>query len=135
MAHRFTPALALSFVIAGNSGTAQTARTPQFAERQDPAASIAAMLRSGDPREQAWGAWYASRDHMRAFLPALQDLAVQRIDGISQAEAAAVDIALDALIQMRAQPSPEIIGEVYRGRPEHALILASQITHDLPSNS
>ena len=120
MAQRLLSTFAISFVI-----TAQPATGP------DPT-KIAAMLRSPDAREQAWGAWYASRDRMRELLPDLQQMAAQRLDGISPAEVAARDIALDALIQMEAGTAPELLADIYRVSPDHALILASQTTDSSP---
>ena len=46
-------------------------RLPGPPPPQDPHAATAALLRSADAAEQAWGAWYAGRDQLRQFVPEL----------------------------------------------------------------
>jgi hypothetical protein len=73
------------------------------------------------------GAWFAGRDEMRELVPALQALVRQRMSGTSQAETVAVDVALDALIQMKARVPVQFLEQVYRSRPAQTLILAALV--------
>jgi hypothetical protein len=75
-------------------------RQPGPPPPQDPQAATAALLRSADATEQAWGAWYAGRDQLRQFVPELHPIVMSRLGDETLAGHAAVSIALDALIQL-----------------------------------
>jgi hypothetical protein len=111
-------------------GAGQTSQTPGFSRPLEPNAAIVKLLQSNDPREQAWGAWYAGRDHLTQFVPLLQQLVTQHVSGLSLSEIAAVDVALDALIQMRQGLPSSALRSVFERRPEQALILAGFATRD-----
>lgn len=108
------------------SARAQTARVPGPLPAHDPAAAVAAMLRSDDPREQAWGAHYAGRDHLRQLAPELHQLIASRLGDPSQSGNAALSIALDALVQL-SMPDLALLPRIYDERPVEALILASLV--------
>ena len=88
------------------------------------------LLQSTDPREQAWGAWYAGRDYLPQFTPLIQQLIAQHVSGASINEIAAVDVALDALIQMKQGLPSSTLASVSERRPEQALILAGFAARD-----
>lgn len=88
------------------------------------------LLQSTDPREQAWGAWYAGRDYLQQFTPLIQQLIAQHVSGASINEIAAVDVALDALIQMKQGLPSSTLASVSERRPEQALILAGFAARD-----
>jgi hypothetical protein len=100
-------------------------RRPGPPPPQDPHAATAALLRSADATEQAWGSWYAGRDQLRQFVPELQHVVMSRLTDESQAGHAAVSIALDALIQLKQAVDADTLGTLYEKRPVQALVLAS----------
>jgi len=108
----------------------QTNQTPGFSRPVDPNAAIVKLLQSTDPREQAWGAWYAGRDHLPQFTPLVQQVIAQHVSGVSLNEIAAVDVALDALIQMKQGLPSSLLTSVSDRRPEQALILAGLAAKD-----
>ena len=121
---RALPALIVTMVTAAPAA-AQTARTPGQLPPPDRVGAVAAMLRSDDAREQAWGAHYAGSERLVQLVPDLQQLISSRLnDESSQASFAAVAIAVDALIQMKA-PATDLLPSIYERRPVDALILAS----------
>jgi hypothetical protein len=103
---------------------AQTSPTPAFSQVPDPNAAIVKLLQSSDPKQQAWGAWYAGRDHLVRLAPLLHQVVVRNVVGSSLNESAATDIALDALIQMRQALPSLMLASVHDRRPAQALILA-----------
>ena len=100
-------------------------RQPGPPPPQDPHAATAALLRSADATEQAWGAWYAGRDQLRQFVPELRQVVISRLSDETQPGHAAVSIALDALIQLKQTIDAETLGALYEKRPVQALVLAS----------
>lgn len=101
-------------------------RTPGQLPVPDRGAAVRAMLRSDDAREQAWGAHYTGSERLVQLAPDLHQLVSARLSDPSQEANAAVTIALDALIQMKA-PRGEMLATVYERRPVEALILASMV--------
>jgi len=112
------------------NATGQTRNTPGFSRPVDPHAAIVMLLQSTDPREQAWGAWYAGRDYLPQFTPLVQQVIAQHVSGTSLNEIAAVDVALDALIQMKQGLASSALASVAERRPEQALILAGFAARD-----
>ena len=106
------------------------ARDPGFSRLPDPNAAIVTLLQSADPRDQAWGAWLAGRDHLTQLAPLVQQVVTERVFGLSLNERAAVDVALDALIQMRQGLPPNALKHVAESKPAQALILAAFATSD-----
>jgi hypothetical protein len=89
---------------------------------------IRTLLQSSDPREQAWGGWLASRKDPSEMVPVLLQVVVQHVSttGLD----AAMDTALDALIQMKARMSPELLLELGRKRSAAALRLLAMLGPD-----
>ncbi len=85
----------------------QARGTPGFSRPPDPNAAIVTLLQSTDPRDQAWGAWFAGRDHLTQLTPLVQQVVTERVFGESLNERAAVDVALDALDPDAARPAAE----------------------------
>jgi hypothetical protein len=104
---------------------AQNATRPGAAPLPDDQETVVRLLWSPDAREQAWGAWFAGRDHRVALTPLLQQIVATRTYSASQSDYAAFDIALDGLIQMRSSVAPELLPLIYERRPTQALILAA----------
>ncbi len=100
-------------------------RQPGSPPPRDPQAATAALLRSVDATEQAWGAWYAGRDQLRQFVPELHQIVLSRLGDETLAGHAAVSVALDALIQLKQTADAEALSAIYEKRPIQALILAS----------
>lgn len=131
------PRLCRIFLLAGIAGLgapsidAQQARTPGPTAPQDPAAAVRAMMRSSDARQQAWGAWYAGRDRMHTLVPELRQVLAQRLYDTSTAGAAALDIALDGLIELKQPPPAGMIAMIFQRRHVQALILASSADDDV----
>jgi hypothetical protein len=131
------PRLRRVLLLAGITGLgaptigAQQARTPGPTASQDPVAAVGAMMQSHDPRQQAWGAWYAGRDRIRELVPELRKVLAQRLYDHSTTGAAALDIALDGLIEMKQPPPAGMISMVFERRPVQALILASSADDDI----
>jgi hypothetical protein len=112
-------------VVEANS---QIARTPGPVA-QDSSVDVVSLLKSGDARQQAWGAWYAGAGQLRHLSPLLLDVVQQRLSSQWPA-VVALDVALDALIQMRVPLPPGLLADVYAVRPAPALIAASFKTAD-----
>jgi hypothetical protein len=101
------------------SGSAQPLDRPGFksaATPPSPAQSVAKLLDSTDPREQAWGAWYAGRDAMPQFVPLLERVAMEHAGGGSLAGEAALDAAVDSLIQLHAKVPEQLIRLIHARR-------------------
>ena len=123
--------LSVWMTLVGPPGTSgQTRQSPAFIAPVDPHVAIASLLQSADPREQAWGAWYAGRDHLTQFTPLIQQIVARHASGHSINENAAVEVALDALIQMNKGLPSSVLASVSGRRPEQALILASFAARD-----
>jgi hypothetical protein len=108
---------------------AQTTAMPGMAPapaREDPIAIVRGLLTSPDAKTQAWGAWYAGRDVMTDLIPGLIAVVSQHANAGTLAEHAARDVALDALIQLRAEVPADLIARLVEDRPAHALILAAR---------
>lgn len=121
-----TPALLLvGLLIWHPSGVAAQELARPAASQAVPAADVLALLQSSNPREQAWGAWIAGRDVMRDMIPPLQKLIASRLGTTTFPDMYVMDIALDALIQLRATVPPEAAMWVYDRRQPQALILLS----------
>jgi hypothetical protein len=86
---------------------------------------VAKLLQSNDPREQAWGAWYAGRDVMPQLVPLLERVALQHAGGGFTDSAAATDAAIDSLVQLHAKVPEASMRAIYEHRKAAALILAS----------
>lgn len=113
---------------------AQTAVLPEIGPANSKSATIVReFLQSPDTKTQAWGAWYAGRDAMTFFVPDLIAVASRHVNGGTLAERAARDIALDALIQLRARVPADFVARLLlEDEPTSALILAARIegAHD-----
>ena len=95
---------------------------PALAYSQD-SSKVVQLLQSADPREQAWGAWYAGRDMQPELVPYLEQVVLHRLGSESVADSAALDIALDALIQLRTPVPSDLLVAVHARRPAQALAL------------
>jgi hypothetical protein len=99
-------------------------------QQTDPLASerahVRALLTSADPTNQAWGAWIGGRDTLREMVPLIQNVVATKsvIGGL--ADQAALDISLDALIQLGATADSRLLAQLYDRRPAQTLILLSQ---------
>ena len=83
-----------------------------------------ALLKSSEPREQAWGAWYAGQNRLYSAIPLLEAVVSSHLTSALQVDRGAADVALDALIQLDAQISPELIQFLFEWRPTQALVLS-----------
>jgi len=98
--------------------------------RAESRSDIDAMLRSSDPVQQAWGAWWSAHYVLPEMSELLQQIVSKRIVSVSADDAAAADLALDALIQLNAVVAPELAMLVYDRRPTQALVLLSKSGND-----
>jgi hypothetical protein len=89
------------------------------------------MMRSHDARQQAWGAWYAGRDRILERVPELRRVVAQRLYDHSTAGAAALDVALDALIELKQPPPAGMFWMLFDRRPVQALIFAALADDDI----
>ena len=84
------------------------AQTPPAASPSD--INVPRLLEAPDPQSRAWGAWIASRDGVRALIPALirtLERALEPGSGTSRHEWLVPVVVADALIQLRAElPAP-----------------------------
>ena len=110
----------LSFAIETRS---QTARTPGAIAHASPP-DIASLLKSRDPREQAWAAWYVGAGRLHHVAPLLQGLVREHLRARPSSDAT-LDIALDARIQLQSPLDAEVLPDLYAIRPAQALIAAS----------
>ena len=118
------------FPLGPADASGQLGTTPGSSRPPDPYAAVVTLLQSADPRDQAWGAWFTGRDHLTRLVPLVQEVVTQRVSGLSLNERAAVDVALDALIQMRQSLPSSALRRVSESRPDQALILATFATSD-----
>ena len=95
-----------------------------------PVPDVSAMLQSSDARIQAWGAWFSGRDALTQFIPQLQQIVERRKLPANVFEQAALDFALDSLIQLGATTPVDALLTVYERRPIQALILLSRAGED-----
>lgn len=114
--------LLVLFVIAGGTLRAQS-RNPGVVDPQ--ASDVVSLLKSSDARQQAWGAWLSVRDHRPDLVPLLAAVVSRRQSGVSVADRAATDTALDALIQFRATVPSDVAVLLLPQRPAQALALLS----------
>ena len=120
-----TALLAIAAIATALPCAAQTANRPGTTRVLTEDERVAALLRSADAREQAWGAWAAGRDRRRQLQPLLGNIVARRVAAVGTAETAARDQALDALIQMEATIEPDLLPVLHEHRPAEALILAA----------
>jgi hypothetical protein len=99
-------------------------------QRPEYRSEVLAMLQSGDPRQEAWGAWYSAQHVLGEMVPLLQDVVSRRITRGELAERAAADLALDALIHFGADVPSDLLLSVYDDRPAQALVLLSKHHQD-----
>ena len=105
------------------------------APKQNQPSDPLTFLKSVDSREQAWGAWHAGQNRLYSAIPALEAVVSKPLiffffffsfcfpPPLPPPPGA---VALDALIQLDAQISPELIQLIYEWRPAQALILLSK---------
>jgi hypothetical protein len=98
--------------------------------------AIRSWLVSDDPRLVAWGAYFAGENQDRtalapmiAFVDAWQPPKGDSDKDGNQNKMAMTEV-LDALIQLKAQVSPEGVAEVAKAFPEQASILAARLPLD-----
>ena len=122
---RFVLAVAvpISLLSSVTTATGQTAPTPG-ALPQEPPPDLVTLLKSSDPRQQAWGAWYVGVGQLRELAPMVADIVRQQVR-VPDRSWPALYVALDALIQLRVPLDAELLPELYAIRPPQALILAS----------
>ena len=77
-------------------------------------------LQSADVVDLAWGAWLAGRDQLGDAVPRLEQIVDERID--AEPWSPPVDFALDALIQLEARLSPDLLRRIAERRPVEALV-------------
>jgi hypothetical protein len=115
-------------VVSPGLSWAQTTAMPGTAPvREDPRAIVRGLLASPDAKTQAWGAWYAGRDLMTDLIPGLIAVVSQHANAGTLAEHAARDVALDSLIQLRAEVPADLVARLMEDKPDQALILAARI--------
>ena len=88
------------------------------------AESMSALLASSDPVDQAWGAWMAGRLVAVEAAPQLERVIR---DGLAEALPARVVIALDALIEIGARTTPQLLKETADRWPVQSLLLLSRL--------
>jgi hypothetical protein len=125
---------------------------PAFAYAQQPPAGIQSvpdherilsLLQSSDPKDQAWGAWFAGQSKFREGIPLLEKVVKQHVNGKGwditdfsrhnedrNTDAPPMDAALDALIQLDAKVSPDLISAIYKKRYVQAFVLLSKLDHE-----
>jgi hypothetical protein len=89
------------------------------------AAAQPSYSHSPDERQLAWSAWIAGHDRIEAAQPMLERIVAERID--SEASSPPVDYALDALIQLEARLTPDLLARIVERRPVEGLILLSVV--------
>jgi hypothetical protein len=89
------------------------------------AAAAAQPPSSADERQLAWSAWMAGHDRIDAAQPMLEQIVAERID--ASPFSPPVDYALDALIQLEARLTPDLLARIVEQRPVEGLILLSSI--------
>ena len=107
--------------------SAQTAQRPGAVEQEPP--DVTSLMKSGDPRQQAWGAWYVGAGQLRHLAPVLQELVRERLRATTSSDAT-LDIALDALIQLQSPLDPALLPDLYAVRPAQAVVAASLTGQD-----
>ena len=63
---------------------------------------VVALLKSRDARQQAWGAWHAGTGQLRELAPLVNDVVREYVRYSAEPT---LDVAVDALVQLRAPPS------------------------------
>jgi hypothetical protein len=89
------------------------------------AAAQSSNAHSPDERQLAWSARTAGHDRIDAAQPMLEQIVAERID--TDAWSPPVDYALDALIQLEARLTPDLLARIVEQRPVEGLILLSVI--------
>lgn len=84
---------------------------------------VASLLRSPDARLQAWGAWYAGQGLLVDMVPLVRRVVTANLTPGSERAEIALDIALDALIQLGGTVSSDASLTLYERRPAQALAL------------
>jgi hypothetical protein len=123
---RSTPTAIAILVVALLSSAPASAQVPEASRFIPPVAEIAAMLRSIEPREQAWGAWLAAQAKATSLVPDLQRVADRHRDATAWTERVVSGAALDALIQMQVRVPAAWVRPFFATRPAETLILLSR---------
>jgi hypothetical protein len=79
------------------------------------AAAQPSYSHSPDERQLAWSAWIAGHDRIDAAQPMLERIVAERIDAFPSSPP--VDYALDALIQLEAHLTPDLLARIVEQRP------------------
>jgi hypothetical protein len=108
-------------VLTASSAAAQASRQVISVE------SMKALLASADPVDQAWGAWMAGRLVAVDAAPELERVVREGLAEGPRSYPARVAIGLDALIEIDARPSPQLLGETAGGWPVQSLLLLSRL--------
>ena len=86
---------------------------------------IPSYAHSPDERQLVWSAWIAGHDRVDAAQPMLEQIVAERID--TDGSSPPVDYALDALIQLEARLTPDLLARIVERRPVEGLILLSYV--------
>ncbi|HEV7893683.1 MAG TPA: hypothetical protein VGP08_23915 [Pyrinomonadaceae bacterium] len=101
--------------------------TPSFVRLGDAGAEAARLLKSGDNRERAWGAYFvglhALKDQAPSLVSILQD---ESLGGGGPAESVVRQAALDSLIRLDAQVPSDVLLPLYGSSPDEVLILLAR---------
>jgi len=93
-----------------------------------PAASdVRGLLESPDTTQQAWGAYWAGRLLMVDSADEVEEMAKRLLDDSGWPRRVALDIAVDALIELDATPAPQFVAKLRRVQPAQALILLARL--------
>ena len=112
-------------LLASISLVAPQSRTLEFQRAATDQAAVSQLLSSSDPHDQAWGSWVAGQYSMRVAIPAIVQVASACIARDDRDSQLVLDIALDALIQLRAQVPAEFLQSILPKRKPQALVLLS----------
>src|SRR5262245_38738998 len=104
---------------------APQSRALEFQRAASNQAAVTQLLSSSDVQDQAWGSWIAGQYSMRGTIPAIIQVASARVAREDHDSQLVLDVALDALIQLRAQVPPEFLQPVLKKRKPQALVLFS----------
>ncbi|SNS25759.1 hypothetical protein SAMN05421770_101218 [Granulicella rosea] len=135
-------ALALLLLVCLRLG-AQNPQPDPYSETAAPTPErIATLLKSGDPRDRAWGAFHAVRTKDASFLPELTGLAerweplphpaldhpVPPLDTRQHNELDAMAAVLDGVIQFNGKLSPKVLLALADDLPAQAAVLLSRLS-------
>jgi hypothetical protein len=105
--------------------------TPAHTEKRR---DVSAKLQSTDPVTRAWGAYEAGAFHVRDSIPALEGILSGALPAQTDREGwALVDLALDSLIQLKADVPASLASRYAHLRPVQAHILLSSATNRVPT--